>query len=176
MPASPPPITRSVPGGRSGSFAGAAPGQPAALARAKPGTAAAGTARPGAGEGGACLAPCTIHEPASPVVVRASPDTSKVRGCCVQLAKHWRHLAKKEAKAAQQDGYVPVAQRLEAAFLPSLLSEFLGVLAGIAPDAMEEDGLVVDSGNVDRQALLYCERFVEFLTDLMSQVGCCGPF
>ena len=36
-----------------------------------------------------------------------------------QLAKHWKHLAKKEAKAAAaQEGYVAVQQRAEATFLP----------------------------------------------------------
>ena len=37
-----------------------------------------------------------------------------------QLAKHWKHLAKKEAKAAAaaQEGHVPVQQRPEATFLP----------------------------------------------------------
>lgn len=134
-----------------------------------------------------------------------------------QLAKHWRHLAKKEAKAAQQEGHVPVHQRPEATFLPGkpwpqagqssltvnssnltfvvpsscpppacfncatcaaagLLTEYLEVLSAVVPEeqAMEEDGqeaAVGGSGKLDRQALLYCERFVEFLTDLLSQVG-----
>ncbi len=35
-----------------------------------------------------------------------------------QLAKHWKHLAKREAKAAKEEGHVPVQQRPEAAFLP----------------------------------------------------------
>lgn len=35
-----------------------------------------------------------------------------------QLAKHWKHLAKREGKAAKAEGYVPVQQRPEAAFLP----------------------------------------------------------
>ncbi len=68
------------------------------------------------------------------------------------LAKHWKRLAKKEAAAAAaaaageaavgdsaaagdaaaeggpgKDAHVPVAQRPEATFLPSLLSEFLEV-------------------------------------------------
>lgn len=55
------------------------------------------------------------------------------------LAKHWRRLAKKEAAAAtaaaQANGapeeakpaHVPVTERPEATFLPSLLSEFLEV-------------------------------------------------
>lgn len=97
-----------------------------------------------------------------------------------QLAKHWRSLAKKEAKAAQQEGHVPAAQRPEATFLPGLIAEFLKVLVVAVPGeaAMEVDGGDeaaaaggTGSSKLDRQALLYCERFVEFLTDLLSQVG-----
>ena len=38
----------------------------------------------------------------------------------MQLAKHWKHLAKKEAKAAAAagDSHTPVQQRPEATFLP----------------------------------------------------------
>lgn len=48
------------------------------------------------------------------------------------LAKHWRHLAKKEAKAvkaAKEAGteHVPVAETPEATFLPLLLADFLQV-------------------------------------------------
>ena len=50
------------------------------------------------------------------------------------LAKHWRHLAKKEAKAVKDAiaGHVPVAQRPEATFLPALLADFLQVIATCA--------------------------------------------
>ena len=48
--------------------------------------------------------------------------------------------------------------------LSGLLDEFLGVLAGILP----EEGEAAVQPNP--HALLYCERFVEFLTDLLSQV------
>ena len=48
------------------------------------------------------------------------------------LARHWRHLAKKEAKActaAEKAGSerVPAAQTPEATFLPLLLTDFLQV-------------------------------------------------
>ena len=48
------------------------------------------------------------------------------------LAKHWRHLAKREAKAvkaAKEAGtaHVPAAQTPEATFLPLLLADFLQV-------------------------------------------------
>ncbi len=47
--------------------------------------------------------------------------------------KHWRSLAKKEARAAKEAGeaHVPVAQRAEAAYIPSLLTEFLDVCARV---------------------------------------------
>lgn len=48
------------------------------------------------------------------------------------LAKHWRHLAKKEAKAAKAAkeagmAHTPAADTPEATFLPRLLSDFLQV-------------------------------------------------
>lgn len=45
------------------------------------------------------------------------------------LAKHWKHLAKKEAKAAKKEGdsYTAITSRPEVTFIPSLLSEFLEV-------------------------------------------------
>ena len=48
--------------------------------------------------------------------------------------KHWRSLAKKEARAAKEagDAHVPVVERPEAAFIPSLLDEFLGVRRRLA--------------------------------------------
>jgi len=89
-----------------------------------------------------------------------------------QLAKHWKSLLKKEQKAAVKAGYVPPRQRPEARFVPGLIDEFLGVLEQVlkAPaEAMEtDDGSA--SVEVDRRALLYCERFVELLVDLLSQL------
>lgn len=59
---------------------------------------------------------------------------------------------------------MPLQQRAESNFLPSLLSGFLAVLVGIPADA---EG----AGTINKNDLLYCERFVEFLTDLLSQVN-----
>ena len=52
--------------------------------------------------------------------------------------KHWRSLAKKEARAAKEagDAHVPVVERPEAAFIPSLLDEFLGVRRRLAGAGM----------------------------------------
>lgn len=47
------------------------------------------------------------------------------------------------------------------------------MLQGIVPVAMDAEGgeaAADPAAQLDKQALLYCERFVEFLTDLLSQV------
>jgi len=84
------------------------------------------------------------------------------------LAKHWKHLAKKEAKAAKKEGdsYTAITSRPEVTFIPSLLSEFLEVLQSLS---LPEPG----SGKpkqTTKITLLYCERFVELLVDLLSQL------
>ncbi|KAK9820367.1 hypothetical protein WJX72_009525 [[Myrmecia] bisecta] len=105
------------------------------------------------------------------------------------LAKHWRYMAKKAAKEAKagKAGYVPEAQRPDATFLPSLLDEFLGVLDAVSPQppgGSEAEPMQTEEANgagggangagpagpADRLMLLYCERFVEFLIDLLSQL------
>lgn len=143
-----------------------------------------------------------------------------------QLARHWKHLAKREAKAAAAGGdHVPVQQRPEATFVPgapalgalgcaggglpcsaacatapctcrrvlptggaphlltptpphppspALVSEFLEVLSAVVPEPMDAEGGGGGDeapAKLDRQALLFCERSVEFLTDLLSQVA-----
>ncbi|CAL8471736.1 g11278 [Coccomyxa elongata] len=114
------------------------------------------------------------------------------------LAKHWKRLAKKEAAAAAAAAtagdaagdaaaeggpagearvaaaaaaHVPVTQRPEATFLPSLLSEFLEMLETVVPEEQGENGAAAGvDAPLDRQRLLYCERFVELLIDLLSQL------
>ena len=64
-------------------------------------------------------------------------QTACVGNVCAQLelqthetlAKHWRHLAKREAKAVKEGapGHVPAAQRPEATFLPALIADILRV-------------------------------------------------
>lgn len=79
-----------------------------------------------------------------------------------------QHLAKREAKAAAAAGetHVPVTARPEATFVPGLIDEFLGTLAS----AVAEAGADSETPPPPRQALLYCERFLEFLVDLLSQL------
>ncbi|EFJ49751.1 hypothetical protein VOLCADRAFT_104194 [Volvox carteri f. nagariensis] len=95
------------------------------------------------------------------------------------LAKHWKAAAKKEAKAAAKKAkagaaagegasaaYVPVAQRPEVRFLPSLLDEFLSVLDKVVIPPTDPGCFA----KLDRAGLQYCERFLEFLIDLLSQL------
>ncbi|KAG2495214.1 hypothetical protein HYH03_006820 [Edaphochlamys debaryana] len=114
------------------------------------------------------------------------------------LAKHWKAAAKKEAKAAAKakggkggkkggkgggeeageeagageekgaaaGGYVPASQRPEVRFLPQLLDEFLEVLDKVVEPA-PGPGL---HPTLNRSALQYCERFIELLIDLLSQL------
>mmetsp|Transcript_15961 Transcript_15961/g.37841 ORF Transcript_15961/g.37841 Transcript_15961/m.37841 type:complete len:1392 (+) Transcript_15961:941-5116(+) len=82
------------------------------------------------------------------------------------LAKHWKHLAKKEAKAAKKEGdaHVPITERPEVTFIPEMVDDFLEELE-LVPEAAEEGK---KSGS--RARLLFCERFVEWLVDLLSQL------
>ncbi|KAF5841175.1 hypothetical protein DUNSADRAFT_14005 [Dunaliella salina] len=96
-----------------------------------------------------------------------------------QLGKHWKHLLKKEQKASKQPGYVPGPQRPEGRFVPALLDEFLEVLDqvvvpaevsavnGESSEAMQAEGgpLVLSP-----RPLLHCERLLELLVDLLSQL------
>lgn len=90
----------------------------------------------------------TIPSKVKSGLMRALLCTQLELGANETLAKHWKRLAKKEAAAAAaaatagdtaaagdaaaeggpaREAHVPVIQRPEATFLPSLLSEFLEV-------------------------------------------------
>lgn len=98
------------------------------------------------------------------------------------LTEKWRRLVKRESKQALKRGvpFDPSALP-EAKFLRNLVEEFLEVLDRtvflqkpcIDNDNNDNDGLDVHySGSqpVDDACVLYCERFVEFLIDLLSQL------
>ncbi|MCO5611849.1 hypothetical protein L7F22_066108 [Adiantum nelumboides] len=96
-----------------------------------------------------------------------------------QLIEHWKKLIKKEARAAKKGGsYVSVKERLEVKFIPLLLKEFFETLDSVLNlHHMEESHINKDAGDPDTDeiyvagnAILYCERFVEFLIDLLSQL------
>ncbi|KAK4592152.1 hypothetical protein RGQ29_016595 [Quercus rubra] len=73
-----------------------------------------------------------------------------------ELIKKWKRMIKREAKEATKRGELfDPSTKLEVKFLRNLIEEFLEVL---------------DSTQVDDACVLYCERFMEFLIDLLSQL------
>ena len=80
-----------------------------------------------------------------------------------QLEKHWRALQRKEAKAAKAGGGEASAAAKAAAFLPGLVDDFLQLL-------QQDCGPAADQGALSERGLPYCERFVEFLIDMLSQL------
>ena len=89
-----------------------------------------------------------------------------------QLDKHWRHLMKKEAKAAKaaakegQPPPAPTRDRPEASWLSALVDDFLRT----CESAVGEGDGEATGAEVDAQAVRFCERFVEFAIDLLSQL------
>lgn len=87
-----------------------------------------------------------------------------------QLLDHWKKMLKKEARAAKNSGGGASPQeKLEVRFLPSLLQEFLEVLDSTVQSESKE-GEADEVQSVDPASQLYCERFAEFLIDLLSQL------
>eukprot|EP00741_Cyanophora_paradoxa_P007305 tig00001098_g7066.t1 len=70
-----------------------------------------------------------------------------------QLQKHWKVLKQKEAKNP------PTGPRHEVNFLPSMLKEFLATLSGVTGDQTPS-----------RETVLFLERSLELLVDLMGQL------
>ncbi|BBN15051.1 intron-binding protein aquarius [Marchantia polymorpha subsp. ruderalis] len=91
-----------------------------------------------------------------------------------EVLEPWKKLLKKEAKLAKKAG--PGAhdpkQDLEVRFLPSLIQEFLEILEStVSSSSMEVTGSNDNrESDVDEASVLYCERFTEFLIDLLSQL------
>eukprot|EP00803_Ostreobium_quekettii_P001943 evm.model.scf_2381.2 EVM.evm.TU.scf_2381.2 scf_2381:10191-21993(-) len=107
-----------------------------------------------------------------------------------QLAKRWHRLAKKEAKAlTAAANHVPIKERPETTFLPSLLSLFLSALESAGsllsmaalpanPAATDNGSAAIQNGDLEshkqaeevQKTVLLCERFVEYTIDLLSQL------
>ncbi|KAH9608634.1 hypothetical protein KSS87_011141 [Heliosperma pusillum] len=90
------------------------------------------------------------------------------------LIKKWKKMTKAEAKKAKKRGesYDPL-RSVEATFLKNLFEEFLEVLNSKVFHNAQPDSENLDDGNfekVDDACILYCERFMEFLIDLLSQL------
>ncbi|KAK4424856.1 RNA helicase aquarius [Sesamum alatum] len=92
------------------------------------------------------------------------------------LIKKWRRIAKRAKDAAKRGETFDPTTMVEAKFLRNLIEEFLDVLdSGVFPrkPKNDEDNDLVDvhgSEDVDDACVLYCERFMEFLIDLLSQL------
>ncbi|KAB2627442.1 intron-binding protein aquarius-like [Pyrus ussuriensis x Pyrus communis] len=86
----------------------------------------------------------------------------------------WKRMIKREAKEAAKRGepFNP-STTLEVQFLRNLIEEFLVILDSqvLPPDpSMNEDDQLAGAMRVDDACILYCERFMEFLIDLLSQL------
>ncbi|KAG6500421.1 hypothetical protein ZIOFF_040266 [Zingiber officinale] len=92
------------------------------------------------------------------------------------LIKKWKRMTKKEAKEAKKGGQpVDPSNRLEVRFLKNLIEEFLEILDSKVihqnQSGHEETELSGSHDNLfDDLSVLYCERFMEFLIDLLSQL------
>lgn len=93
------------------------------------------------------------------------------------LVKKWRKIAKR-AKEANKKGeaFIPT-NMMEVKFLRNLIEEFLEVLDShvfcrrqLDDEYNEEPINTEDAREVDEASILYCERFMEFLIDLLSQL------
>ncbi|KAK8292823.1 hypothetical protein V6Z12_D06G146800 [Gossypium hirsutum] len=88
------------------------------------------------------------------------------------LIKKWKRMIKKESDDAKKLGvHLDPLSSLEVNFLRNLIEEFLEVFTQKNP-VSEDDELNASSifDQVDDASILYCERFMEFLFDLLSQL------
>ncbi|CAH9119908.1 unnamed protein product [Cuscuta epithymum] len=85
------------------------------------------------------------------------------------LEKKWKRIAKRAKDAAKRGEPFDPSTKIEVNFLRNLIEEFLEVLnSKVFPS--RENSEKDDFGKVDDACILYCERFVEFLIDLLSQL------
>jgi intron-binding protein aquarius len=86
------------------------------------------------------------------------------------LMKKWKKIAKRVKGAAKRGETVDFSDTLEVKFLRNLIEEFLEVLdSDVFPSS--ENGEEVDGvEQINNASILYCERFMEFLIDLLSQL------
>ncbi|OAY64326.1 Intron-binding protein aquarius [Ananas comosus] len=91
------------------------------------------------------------------------------------LIKKWKKMTKKEAKAKKGGQVVDPSKVLEVKFLRDLIDEFLEILDSSVILLKLDDNEGNQPGDssseqVDDSCVLYCERFTEFLIDLLSQL------
>ncbi|XP_065627789.1 uncharacterized protein LOC112022995, partial [Quercus suber] len=93
-----------------------------------------------------------------------------------ELIKKWKRMIRREAKEATKRGELfDPSTKLEVKFLRNLIEEFLEVLDStvFSQEHVNEDNKIIDAyglKQVDDACVLYCERFMEFLIDLLSQL------
>ncbi|KAG8063199.1 hypothetical protein GUJ93_ZPchr0003g18236 [Zizania palustris] len=93
-----------------------------------------------------------------------------------ELIKKWTKIKRKEIKEAKKTGQIcDASEMLENKFLRNLIEEFLEILDSkvilSSQDSGDESALNESlSGQVDDSCVLYCERFMEFLIDMLSQL------
>ncbi|KAI4358024.1 hypothetical protein L6164_001935 [Bauhinia variegata] len=89
------------------------------------------------------------------------------------LIKKWKRMIRKEP--VKGGGHFDPTTNLEVMFLRNLIEEFLEILdSEVFPQRdLAEDNEIIDSVSlelVNDACVLYCERFMEFLIDLLSQL------
>ncbi|EPS73528.1 hypothetical protein M569_01225, partial [Genlisea aurea] len=90
------------------------------------------------------------------------------------LIRKWKRVVKRAREAAKLGKSLEPANSVEANFLRNLMLEFLEVLESeVFPHRQLEDNGIEnadDFEDISDACILYCERFMEFLIDLLSQL------
>ncbi|KAL3537649.1 hypothetical protein ACH5RR_001015 [Cinchona calisaya] len=92
------------------------------------------------------------------------------------LIKKWKRITRRMKEAAKRGESLDASRMMEVQFLRNLIEEFLEVLDSSVfhhkqqVDESDQAVNIGDSELVDDACVLYCERFMEFLIDLLSQL------
>ncbi|CAI9278954.1 unnamed protein product [Lactuca saligna] len=88
------------------------------------------------------------------------------------LIDKWKRIAKKAKKAKKRGESFDMSVMLEVKFLRNFIEEFLEVLDSkvFYHDDDNEGSKVHGFEQINEASILYCERFMEFLIDLLSQL------
>ncbi|KAL6650047.1 hypothetical protein ACP70R_014271 [Stipagrostis hirtigluma subsp. patula] len=93
-----------------------------------------------------------------------------------ELIKKWTKIKRREAKELKKADQPTIhSEMLENKFLRNLIEEFLEILDSkviLSSQDGGEESVLNESlgGQVDDSCVLYCERFMEFLIDMLSQL------
>ncbi|KAD7116894.1 hypothetical protein R6Q59_006423 [Mikania micrantha] len=87
------------------------------------------------------------------------------------LIKKWKRIAKKAKEAKKRGESYDMSIMLEVKFLRNLIDEFLEVLdSEVFYDDDDGGSNVHGFEKINEASILYCERYMEFLIDLLSQL------